>query len=154
MRESLRGLFLTATILVCSATLWSADSLFVGTWKFNQDKSKPGDLSATIKFEALPPNGIKFTRDIIEAPGNPAHWEWSGQFDGNDNQFTGSPNYDGISLKRFDDRTLVATNKKGGKVMTTAWYCVSKDGKALAVTTAGVNTQGREVVFYSVYDKQ
>ena len=39
-----------------------------------------------------------------------------GQFDGKDNRFTGSPNYDAVSLKSFDDRTFIAVNKKGGKV--------------------------------------
>lgn len=38
--------------------------------------------------------------------------------------------------------------------MTTAWYTVSRDGKALAITTAGVNAQNKQVVFYSVFDKQ
>ena len=97
MRERLRGIFFTVTILICSTGLWGNDNLFLGTWKFNQAKSKPGDTSATMKLEPLGADGIKLTRDSIDARGNSAHWEWSGQFDGKDNKFTGSPNYDAVS---------------------------------------------------------
>jgi hypothetical protein len=156
MQRNARMLILVVVVLMSSCISWGADvNLFSGKWKFNPDKSKPGDR-ATILFEPLGPDGIKFTREIVEAPapGHPAHWEWSGQFDGKEGKFTGSPNYDAVALRRFDDRTIIVTNKKGGKVMTTAWYCVSKDGKLLGVTTSGVNAAGKDVVFFSVYDKQ
>lgn len=154
MQRRGRGLFYLAAILLVSTGLWAEDNPFLGTWKFNPEKSKPGDRSATLKFEPYGADGLKFTRDIIEAQGNSAHWEWSANFDGKDYAFTGSPNYDTLSLKKIDPHTFATTNKKDGKVRTTAWYNLSKDGKAMGVTTTGVNAQGNPVVFYSVYDRQ
>jgi len=154
MQGSVRGFFFILVILLVPAGLQAADNPFIGAWKFNADRSKPGDRSATLTFAAYGADGLKFTRDIIEATGNPAYWEWSANFDGKDYKFTGSPNYDSLSVKHVDSNTFLATHKKGGKVMTSAWYTVSKDGKMLGVTTAGVNAQGKEVLFFSVYDKQ
>jgi hypothetical protein len=148
-------LVLALTIFLGFSNLWAADNPFLGTWKFNPERSKPGDTSATLKIEAYGNNGLKFTRDIIEASGNPAHWDWSANFDdGKDYPYTGNPNYDAFSLRRIDANTIETVNKKDGKVRTTAWYSLSKDGKVLGVTTAGVNAQGKPVVFYSVYDRQ
>ncbi len=154
MQRKLRGIFLMVAVLFVSSGLWAEDNPFIGTWKFIPEKSKPGDRSALIKLVPYGADGLKMTRDIIEAPGNAAFWEWSANFDGKDYPFLGNPNYDTITLKKIDAYTFGATRKKEGKERNTAWYNLTKDGKTMGVATTGVNPQGNPVVFYSVYERQ
>jgi hypothetical protein len=75
-------------------------------------------------------------------------------FDGKDYPVTGDSSSDTRAYKRVNDHTLDITNKKGGKVSTTARVVVSADGKSRTVTAHGEDAKGKKISSTSVYDKQ
>ena len=147
-----------ALALVCvSASVYAADNQ-VGTWKLNPAKSKydPANLapkSTTSKTEAVD-GGIKATVDTVDSTGAKIHYEFTAKYDGKDYPVTGDPTRDIVAYKRIDDYTFEATNKKGGKITTTAKFVYSKDGKTRTITTTGTNAQGQKVNNVAVWDRQ
>ncbi len=145
-------------LLAVSTGLGAAEDPLVGTWKLNLAKSKysPGPLpqGETLKFEPYGDNGIKVTAQITDAQGKATVIEYSGSFDGKDVSVAGTEDADTASMKRIDAYTTERTYKKAGKVTTTARRVVSKDGKALTITSKGTNAKGQAVNNVSVFDKQ
>ncbi len=143
-------------LLVFGVTLWAADSV-VGTWNLNVAKSKyspgPPPKSATITYEETA-DGIKRTGESIDAEGNKTSFEYTAKYDGKDYPVTGSDRFDGISLKRINDRTAEATLKKGGKMVSHARRVVSKDGKTMTLTLTGTDPKGQKMKNVAVYEKQ
>jgi hypothetical protein len=142
--------------LVFVGSLVAADAA-VGTWKLNVGKSKfspgPPPQSATVTYEESG-NGVKRTGESVAADGTKTSWEYTAQYDGKEYPVTGNPNADTIALKKVNDRTVEATLKKTGKVVTTARRVVSADGKTMTLSLKGTNTQGQKVNSVTVYDKQ
>jgi len=129
---------------------------FMGTWKLNEAKSKIGSGAAknsTVVYEAAG-DSVKITIDGTDSEGKPLHSEWTGKFDGNDYAVTGDPSVDMRSIKKVDDHTLTATQKKDGKVTTTARIVLSADGKTRTVTASGTDAKGNKISSTAVYDKQ
>ena len=149
---------LVLAMLTVSVGLWAQKDPVIGTWKLNLAKSKyspgPAPKSGTTKLEPYGKNGVKLTADGADAKGNPTHVEYSAEADGKDYPLKGSPDADAVSLKRIDPYTVEATNKKGGKVMTTNRWVFSKDGKTRTLTTKGTNARGQAVNTVAVYDRQ
>jgi len=54
----------------------------------------------------------------------------------------------------IDDRTLGFNFKKGGKLTASGRIEVSIDGKSRTVTMRGIDSTGKKVMSYVVYDKQ
>ena len=128
----------------------------MGTWKLNEAKSKipPGfPKNHTVVYSAAGDN-VKVTVDGVDGEGKPTHIEWTGKFDGKDYPLTGDPNADTRSYKKIDDRTTELTNKKAGKVTTTAKIVISADGKTRTVTISGTDAKGNKVEATAIYDKQ
>ena len=150
---------LVLATLAVSVGLWAQQDPAIGTWKLNLAKSKyspPGlaPKSLTTKLEPYGKNGVKLTADGADAQGKPTHVEYSAEADGKDYPVKGNPDADAVSLKRIDPNTVEVLNKKGGKVMITARWVFSKDGKTRTLTTKGTNAQGQAVSNVAVYDKQ
>jgi hypothetical protein len=144
-----------ALCLVGAATCFAEDAI-MGTWKLNEAKSKIGagaPKNTTVAYEAAG-DSVKVTVDGVDSDGKPTHNEWTGKFDGKDYPLTGDPNADTRSYKSIDDRTLVLTNKMGGKVTLTGRAVVSADGKTRTVTASGTDATGKKFHSTSVYDKQ
>jgi hypothetical protein len=57
-------------------------------------------------------------------------------------------------VKRTSANTYDGTQKKAGKVFSTARAVVSKDGKMMTITIKGTNVNGQPVTSVTVYDKQ
>lgn len=158
MRKSLLMVSLAArcAIVISSSVALAADN-WLGTWKLDVAKSKvvpgPGPKSQTLKFEATK-DGIRLTKDGVNAEGKATHGGYVSKFDGKDVPWEGNPEADMASPKRIDDNGYENTWKKGGKATVTAKVVVSKDGKTLTVTQTGMDTQGRTVNSTSVYNKQ
>lgn len=142
--------------LVLAGSLLAADAS-VGTWKLNTGKSKfspgPAPQSATITY-AESGNGVKRTGESVNADGTKTAFEYTAQYDGKDYPITGMPSADMIALKQVNDRTVEATLKKGGKVVTHGRRVVSADGKTLTLTITGTDEQGKKVKNVEVFDKQ
>ena len=128
----------------------------VGTWKLDVAKSKyspgPAPKSNTITMEAAG-DGVKYTAKGEGSDGKPTSQEYTAKYDGKDVAITGSPATDMASFKRVDSHTVMRTNKKDGKVMTTAKRVYSKDGKTMTVTIEGKNAKGEKVHNVLHYDR-
>jgi hypothetical protein len=151
-----RMIALAVVLCLAGAAVCFADDAHMGTWKLNEAKSKFSAGAAkgnTVVYEAAG-DDVKVAVDGTDGEGKPAHTEWTGKFDGKEYPVTGDPNADMRSYKKVDDHTLSLTNKKDGKVTTTARVVVAADGKSRTVTTKGTDAKGKKVSSSAVYDKQ
>ena len=145
-----------ALCLAAWAVCFASDDAHMGTWKLNEAKSKiaPGaPKNTTVVYEAAG-DKVKVTVDGVDGAGKPTHNEWTGSYDGKDYPVTGDPTSDARSLKKVDDRTLILTGKKDGKVTATGRIVVSADGKTRTVTVTGTDSKGKKFKSIAVYDKQ
>jgi len=138
-------MFVALAVVVAPALLQAADNR-VGTWKYNEAKSKfdPGPApfkSRNVKVEAAG-EGIKVSVDGVGADGKAQAYSYTANYDGKDYPITGNPLADSVAYKKIDDNTLEGTNKKGGQVASTVLIVVAKDGKSMTVTTKGKNDKG------------
>ena len=145
-------------VLLClaGASLCVAADPHIGTWKLNEAKSKipAGTVKNTlVKYEVVG-DKVKVTVDGVEADGKKVHSEWTGKYDGKDYPATGDPSIDSRAYTKVDDHTLALTNKKGGKVVTTARIAVAADGKSRTVSMNGTDAHGMKITGTAVYDKQ
>lgn len=151
-----RATVLTLALCFVGVALCIAADGFMGTWKLNEAKSKIGTgapKNSTVVYEAAGEN-VKVTIDGTDGEGKPLHSEWTGKFDGNDYPVTGDPGVDMRSVKKVNDHTLTATQKKDGKVTTTARIVLSPDGQTRRVTASGKDAKGNKTSSTAVYDKQ
>jgi hypothetical protein len=140
-----REMFVALAVMVAPAVLQAADG-WVGTWKYNEAKSKfvPGPApfkSRTVKVEAAGA-GIKVSVDGVGADGKAQAYSYTASYDGKDYPITGNPLADAVAYKKIDDNTLEGTNKKGGQVVSTVSIVVAKDGKSMSVTSKGKDDKG------------
>ena len=151
----LRTIFLTLALALFGAQLCSAQD-YLGSWKLNEAKSKiPAGMAhvVTSTYEAQG-DQIKAVGDGIDASGNPMHAEWVGKFDGKDYPVTGTSATDARSYTQVDAHTLMLTNKKGGKTVSTARIVTSADGKTRTVHVTQMGPAGQNLSATAVYDKQ
>lgn len=149
------------SLLVCvvawlGGTAAFAGDNWVGTWKLNPAKSKPGERAIraeTLKFETTPA-GIKLTSEGTDGEGKPMKGGYTSKFDGKDVPWTGNPMADTACPKKIDDNSYENVWKKGGKATITAKVSVSADGKTLTVTQTGTDAQGKAVSSVAVFDRQ
>ena len=139
---------LAAVLVVGSIARTQSSDPWIGTWKFNLEKStfSPGPkptVAATVKIEPSA-GGIKTTLDGTTPEGQPTHKETVGSFDGKDNPVKGAlgPNSTN-AFKRIDDRTFELMGKIDGKPAVTTRVAVSADGKTMTATQTGTNAQGQ-----------
>lgn len=136
--------------------LWAADPA-VGTWKLDIAKSQysPGasPKSGIATYDETA-DGLKRTGETIGADGRKTSLEYTVKYDDKDYPLTGSDSSDTISAKRINDRTVVSTLKKSGKVISTVERVVSEDGKTMTLTVNGSNAKGEKIHYVAVYDKQ
>jgi hypothetical protein len=134
----------------------AADPAF-GNWELNVAKSKfspgPAPKSQTRTYEAAA-GGVKFTAKGIGADGKPTLVQYTASYDGKDYPITGSADADTISLKKIDDFTVEATQKKAGKVVITTRREISKDGKTMTAKSKGTNASGQTVENVLIFDKK
>ncbi len=137
-------------------TIKAADP-FVGTWKMNLEKSKSpagqAPKSFTVKVQ-VSGNTMKSVIDAVLSDGKPQHAEETRIQDGKDHAISGHPEYDTYMEKRVDSHTIVATQKKDGKEVSSNRLEVSKDGKTVTFTAKQKDPTGQDVNIITVLDKQ
>jgi len=136
-------------------SLWAADPI-EGTWKLNVAKSKitgAAPKSEIFKITAQG-GGFKWVGESVAADGKTTNSVWSGKYDGKDYSLTENADIDTVASKKIDANTSDAVLKKGGKVVGTMRWVVSKDGKTLTYTEKLKNAQGQDVNDIGVFDKQ
>ena len=151
-----RAITLTVALCFVAVGMSFASNPNMGTWKLNEAKSKipvGAPKNHTVVYEAAGDN-VKVTVDGVDGQGKPIHNEWTGKFDGKDYPLIGDSGADTRSYKKIDDRTTELTNKKDGKVTTSARIVVAPDGKSRTVTASGTDPKGNKVTSTAVYDKQ
>jgi len=152
----IRTIRLTLAFCFLGGALCFAADPQMGTWKLNESKSKitPGTMKNTHVVYSSMLGQVKIKSDGIDANGKPVHVEWSGKFDGKDYPVSGDPNSDARSYTKVNERTLMTTNKKNGKVTVTGQIVVSADGKSRTVTLNGTTPKGKKFKNIAVFDKQ
>jgi hypothetical protein len=134
----------------------AADSS-IGTWTLNLAKSKyspgPAPKSMTRTY-AQTAEGITVTVGGVAADGSPISGQSTFKYDGKDYAFTGTPNYDTVSIKKVNGSTVKVVLKKAGKVVGSTTRTVSGQGKVMTLSTKGTNAKGIAYDDVAVYDKQ
>ena len=136
------------------ATAAMAADPFVGTWKLNLSKLKiaagPTPKNWTVKID-LTDESYRFVDDVVDAQGTHHTESKLPIADGKEHAVTAYRDFrDSYAVTRVDAYTLTIVSKKGGKEVARAQFVVSKDGKALTMTTTG----GYPHIGVFVYDKQ
>jgi len=148
--------FAVSALFVAVAVCLAADSVFIGTWKLNEGKSRimTGQVKNTTVVYTASGDTVTVTTDGTTADGTPQHTVWTGKYDGKDYPATGDPTVDTRAFKLVDDHTLMITSRKAGKVVNMIRVAVSADGKTRTVTTTTTSVNGMRTSSTAVYDKQ
>jgi hypothetical protein len=151
--------FVVMAVLVQGVVLAQSNPM-IGTWKMNAEKSKfspaPGPKSVTITIEAQG-DGIKSTSEAVGPDGASTSWSYAANYDGKDNPITGTGAPGGADtavLKRLGVNSTETILKKGGKVIRTGRFTVSKDGKVMRLVGKGKDADGKPSIANLVFDKQ
>ncbi|WP_035349450.1 hypothetical protein [Edaphobacter aggregans] len=150
-----RTLFLSLALCFIATAVCLAQNPNMGTWKFNEAKSKVAAglmKNSTLVYEAQG-DDVKVTSDGTR-DGKPLHTEWTGKFDGKDYPVTGDPSVDTRAYSKVDDHTLAVASKKDGKVVMSGRITVSADGMTRTGHMTGTDSSGKKVSSTAVYDKQ
>jgi hypothetical protein len=129
-----------------------------GLWQLNVANSKyspgPGPKSQTINIQGDGQNR-KLTGVGINAAGNAAQVFVFSELveDGKPHPITGIDEADANTYTRVDAHTIKVTRLKDGKVVQTATWVVSQDGKTLTANITGTNANGREVNNIALFEK-
>jgi hypothetical protein len=129
----------------------------LGTWTLNVAKSKfnPGPApKSTTRTYAQTAQGTSLTVSGVAADGSPISMQTTFKYDGKDYPYTGSPNYDSLSLKRVNGSTVKSVLKKDGKVIGSTTRTISAGGKVITLSTKWTDTKGVAHDEVTVYDKQ
>jgi hypothetical protein len=154
MKTKTIGLAAACWLLAAGACF--AASPMMGTWKFNDAKSKiaPGaGHQTTVVYTSALMGKMKCTVDGVDPSGKPTHNEWTGKFDGKDYSVTGDPTADARSYRMVNDRAYDISEKKNGKIVGKVRIVISADGKSRTVTIHGTTPAGKKFTNVEVYDK-
>lgn len=125
---------------------------FIGTWALDLTQSSfmppPAPAGRTMVFEAVG-NGF---RNVIMTEGIGANNSYTVKFDGKDYPSDGASNIDTYSVTRVDAKTIERKGKQGGKVVETATFRISPDGKILTLIVKG-SFQGTDYSSTQIYIK-
>jgi len=131
--------------------------LLIGTWKLNVGKSTyspgPPPTSTMVTFETVE-GSTKVTAVSVDAQGNRTEVVYTAKYDGKDYPVTGSSDYDTVSMKRLDARTVESIRKKSGKVVQTVHRVVAEDGKSYTSRAKGTNAKGQPTSIVALFEKQ
>jgi hypothetical protein len=119
---------------------------WVGMWQFNVAQSKfsprPPPKSASMNIQGEGQNH-KVTITGIGPTGNPVLTEVVALvYDGTSYPVTGSPIYDAAASARVDNRTIIISRTKAGKLVQTSTWVMSNDGNTITITVTGTSALG------------
>ena len=147
---------LTAVALFAFAGTLLAQSPFTGTWKLDSAQSKyttgdpPKDVTVVIEEQGA---NYTVTATGTSADGSPLVVKYATPVKGGMGKMESGP-YDSISAKYISASERVNTYKKGGKVVATRHYVVSKDGKTMMSSAKGIGPAGKPIDGKDVFVKQ
>jgi hypothetical protein len=136
----------------------SQADLLAGNWELNVARSRfvPADAAPRSQSRLYQVQGQQETgrHTGVDAQGQPTLIEFTASYDGKDHPYTGSPDYETVSLERVDANTTTFTQSRGGKIVLTGTRVVSTDGKTLTITAKGTNAKGQQVDTITVFDRR
>ena len=144
-----------ALSFVAAAVCFAANA-HMGTWKFNEAKSKIASgmgKNLTVVYAEMK-DKMKVTVDGVDKDGKPTHAVWEGMADGKAYKTKGNLAWDAAAYKVVNDHTYEITTMKGGKVFTNGKSTVSADGKTRTVATEGTGADGKKFKTKAVYNKE
>jgi hypothetical protein len=94
------------------------------------------------------------TFNAVAADGSAISGQSAFKYDGKDYPFSGSPDYDTVSLRRVNASTVKSWLKKTGKVVGTTIRTISAHGKVPILSTKVTNAKGVKSEHIAVYYKQ
>ncbi len=160
MRSFLRTLCFGIVLAVAGNSVvmaaGAADPI-VGTWQLNVAKSKfvPGPaLKSQTRVYTESAQGISMKVTQVTADGTTMTQESTFKYDGKDYPFSGSADWDSLSLTRKDANTVVSTQKRAGKAIGSTVRTISKDGKVLTLVTKGTGANGKPYGSTVVLDRR
>ncbi len=132
-----------------------AANAHMGTWKFNEGKSKlPAGMGKnTLVTYSEQKDKVKVTVEGVDKDGKPTHSVWVGKFDGKGYPVKGNLPYNSVAYKVVNDRTNDITTWKDGKMVWSGRIVVSVDGKSRTVSINGTDASGKKFKGTAVYDK-
>ena len=129
----------------------------VGTWTLDLAKSKftpgPAPVSQTRVYSQTT-DGIALTINGVAADGTAMSQHATFKYDGKTYPFSGSLDFDALSLTRVNDATVKSDMLRAGKVVGSTTRTVSKDGKVLTLDSKGKDPMGKDYGSVSVYDRK
>jgi hypothetical protein len=160
MNKLLQSLAISALLafaLTSVASAAGAPDPAIGTWKLNLEKSKyPAGAApkSETRTYAVAAGGTATTVTGVAADGSTESQSAILTYDGKDNAWTGSANWDTVSLKKVNGTTVKAVLKKDGKVVGHSTRTISGKGKVLTLSSAIKTAKGGTTHQTAVYDKQ
>jgi hypothetical protein len=142
--------FVASVLVVCAA-----DPL-VGVWKLNVKKSKyapgppPKEQTRTYIEQK---GGVRGTVRTVFRSGKETIVIYPIDYDGKEHPVEGSPDMDGIEMKRVGDNISESKLIHAGKVIGLARREVSDDGKSMIITYEGT-LEGEKVKNTAYYERQ
>ena len=129
----------------------------IGTWTLDLAKSRftpgPAPVSQT-RVYAQTSDGIMLTINGVAADGTAMSQQSTFRYDGKAYPFSGSMDFDTLSLQRVNDSTVKSQMMRAGKAVGDTTRSVSKDGKVLTLDSKGTDTKGKNYSSVAVYDKK
>jgi len=131
----------------------------IGTWHLNLAKSTDESTEFPPKSETFifadSVNGVSLTTRIVGADGkltvtkgNPVKW------DGAAHPETSDPDHDSITVKSVGSQTIEWAMTKKGAPVRSGTLTVSRDGKMMTVSGAGMAANGGKTYFNDVFDRK
>jgi len=134
-------LALLVLILGAPSTMRAADPV-VGTWHLNVAKSRydpgPPPKSQT-RIYREEKGEVKAVVITVYKNGNSDTVHYPANYDGKEHPVSGSPDSDGILMKRMDEYSAESILMHAGRTIGTAVRTVSHDGQTMTITFKGPN---------------
>ena len=143
-------LALIALLLSAASAMRAADPV-IGTWHLNVAKSRydpgPPPKSQT-RIYREEKGEVKAVVITVYKNGNSDTVHYPANYDGKEHPVSGSPDSDGILMKRVNDYTAESVLTHAGSTIGTALRTVSRDGQTMTITF-----KGRDVNNTAYYEK-
>jgi len=152
----MRRFTLVVLLLVAAITMRAADPV-LGTWHLNLAKSRydPGPPPKSQTRIYREENGeIKAVVVTVYKNGNSDTVHYAANYDGKEHPVDGSPDTDGILMKRVNEYTAESLLTHAGRTIGTARRTVSRDGQTMTISFKGPGESGQQVNNTTYYDKQ
>jgi hypothetical protein len=144
-------------IALLTAQFLNAADQLVGTWVLNHKSSRyrpgPPPISQTRVYRE-DAGGITATVITVTADGKSTTAEFAENYDGRVHPVVGSPDYDGIKMRRLSNYQSESELVHAGRVIVKTTRQVSGDGKTLTIIFDSTIDEGTPVHNIVVYDRQ